>query len=239
LYFIEFKGKCFTKAGYPRERYQTHEQGYGHYELDMFYLRKTLFQGPFKMRASIYEYPFSFQFPEQFDYRVQAFRHHPSFLNQLGPQPLPPTYGEGENGMTDMFSTHYHLTAKIPWTISHWEYKVALNFSPYRTEESPAPLLTRVADYEKHHRHYRRTDEGTVSCLGEDSKFEIHWRNVRLFPAIMVPGIEEAIRAIEGETRNLGIEDQSNLPSYGEHAQMERDEEAEVLPRYVAKDEGR
>ncbi|KAE9376618.1 hypothetical protein N431DRAFT_400868 [Stipitochalara longipes BDJ] len=71
-----------------------------------------------------------------------------------------------------------------------------------------------------------------VECLGETSEFKIKWRNVMLFAAKMEDGVEEAIKAIESGTAQLGIEPQGALPPYdGGSASVEPQVE-EQLPSY-------
>jgi hypothetical protein len=52
--FVEFYGKCKTKM---RSR---ESKDYRHYELIVFKQHELLFKGPYKVRASTYEYPFTF-----------------------------------------------------------------------------------------------------------------------------------------------------------------------------------
>jgi hypothetical protein len=84
--FVEFYGKYRTKMK-ARE-----SQDYQHYELVMFREHELLFKGPYKMRASTYEYPFTFQFPETFKY-INEFREDTFWSGgrRKGPRPLPLT----------------------------------------------------------------------------------------------------------------------------------------------------
>jgi hypothetical protein len=83
------------------------------YKLDTFSQRKTLFQGPFKFRASTYKYPFALQFPEQLDYGRTNLIEDALFPGhiRLGPHPLPPTcYDDTRSGKC---SIYYSLSVKI------------------------------------------------------------------------------------------------------------------------------
>lgn len=352
---IDFKGKYMTSVrsgeGPGEERRP--------YEIDMFWLHKTLFQGPFKMRASTYEYRFSFQFPERFRYNPIDFHDEGPFPigTRDGSQPLPPSCEDNGSHFYANYRIYYHLTARIPRTFGDWESGIFLRFTPHRTELSPAPHLKTMKFGEKLHRRYRLTDEGiprpltsgetfketfhhhainhsvrcsfsavvptaivigrpypievtllstdaetghsipgfqftsyylilksttviwvpgflvdanntleeeitlsrgsancplpinkpveingmfpsnppylppsfrscavqrtyglelkaTVSCLGEDTTFKVHWPLVTLYPATMEDGIEDAIRSIESGAGDLGLEDQTGLPVY-------------------------
>lgn len=51
----------------------------------------------------------------------------------------------------------------------------------------------------------------TVSCLGVESTFKIKWPEIKVYPEKMEPGLEEALRTIEGG--NV-MEGELGLPSY-------------------------
>jgi Arrestin (or S-antigen), N-terminal domain len=143
--FIELKGKWKTKIVHHggQNNTQTHR-----YELDFYTERQTLFKGPFKMRASSYEYLFAFQIPEKFNYVAGEFsdgNFAPEY-SFMGPKPLPPTCmgPYDRNGECEIY---YHLTARIPKTFSDWEDKYVLNFSPPRTQPDLVPLLKEANEY--------------------------------------------------------------------------------------------
>jgi hypothetical protein len=148
---IELKGKCKTDSFFGRD---------GHfYELEIFSQRKTLFQGPFKLRASTYKYPFSLPFPERFEYKRTDFIEDPQLSAQtrLVSHPLPPTCED--NTSSGKCSIYYSLSVKIPRSIGSWEDKVSLNFTPHRSESSPTPLLA-VSKHTKLYQQFRLTNEG-------------------------------------------------------------------------------
>jgi hypothetical protein len=111
---IELKGKYRTTY---RERNHEHE----HVTI-MFALQKILFKGPFKMRAAKHEYPFSFTFPEQFNYNFLNFRTNAAYAQarMVGPGPLPP-HLDHEDSFAGI-SIYYHLTARVPRTFVDCRY---------------------------------------------------------------------------------------------------------------------
>lgn len=70
-----------------------------------------------------------------------------------------------------------------------------------------------------------------VECLGETSAFKIKWPSVVLFPANVENGVEEAIKAIESGTAQLGLEQQGGLPGY-EAGSTSAAAQQEGLPDY-------
>lgn len=162
---MEFKGRIKTKVDAGPDEID--------YERDLFRFRRILFHGPYKMKAANYEYPFSFQFPEQWDAPCEDFRGDAQF--PVVPQPLPPTCEQEDQTEGDC-SIGYHIRAWVPRTLADWEYTYPINFSPYRTELSPAPLL-KMANYNQGlQRRYRLTEEGTLRPLtiGEALKETFH-----------------------------------------------------------------
>jgi hypothetical protein len=91
----------------------------------------------------------------------------------------------------------------------------------------PAPTFTSFCV----RRTYGLELKAVVECLGETRRFKIHWANVKLYPARMEPGVEEAMRSIEAETASLdvGLEESvvEGLPVY-----KLGDAQGEGLPRY-------
>lgn len=150
---IELKGKFRILSGRGQDDRA--------YEVDMFRQRKILFQGPFKLRASTYDYPFSFQFPKHFKHDYKEFAEDAFFLGQtkVGPHPLPPTC-EDKDIRSGMCAIYYILGVKIPRTFGSWEDNVSLYFTPSRTARSPAPLLKSSKDYATLQRQFRLTNEG-------------------------------------------------------------------------------
>lgn len=115
------------------------------------------------MRADTYEYPFSFTFPSHCDSRCgqSQFNNNDGMLWK-GPgidtstaQLLPPSCEDSDTFDNNHCHVYYHLTACVPRTFSDWEDKVNLNFNPFRTELSPAPVLTTSKDREIKHRNYK------------------------------------------------------------------------------------
>ncbi|KIM96965.1 hypothetical protein OIDMADRAFT_183026 [Oidiodendron maius Zn] len=348
---VEFRGKYETRVGGGKETRS--------FEITMFSMQKILFQGPFKMRASTYEYPFSFQFPKTFRFNPTVFHDDRLFPNEHGDglQPLPPSCNDSGSHFSGNYRIFYRITARIPRTFGDWESEIFLRFAPYRLELNPVPHPASSKDEGKLQRRYRLTDEGiprpltsnetfkekfhrhavnhtisfslsasvptaivigrpyaveitllstdvesghsapefqfsnywlilkgrtiirapgilsattsslqeditlghgsikcrlplnkplvvngmfpsnpsyippnfssfamqksyglelkgTVSCLGEDSEFKIHWPRVTLYPARMEDGIEDAMKSIESGARDMGLDDQSGLPAY-------------------------
>jgi hypothetical protein len=71
-----------------------------------------------------------------------------------------------------------------------------------------------------------------VECLGETSSFKVKWPHVFLYPAKMEGGVEEAIKAIESGTAQLGIEQQGGLPAYEGGSGSVVPQVEEQLPSY-------
>jgi hypothetical protein len=71
-----------------------------------------------------------------------------------------------------------------------------------------------------------------VECLGETSSFKVKWPHVFLYPAKMEGGVEEAIKAIESGTAQLGIEQQGGLPAYEGGSGSVVPQVEEELPSY-------
>ncbi|KAE8443004.1 hypothetical protein EG329_002468 [Mollisiaceae sp. DMI_Dod_QoI] len=167
--FLEFKGKCRVRDDRGEDE-RTHN-------LIMFTMTRELFQGPFKMRAAVYEYPFSFQFPEQFDFKSTEFHENELYEARLGLMPLPPSVEAPWGGPSnELCSICYYLKVKIPRTFGNWEDKVPLNFMPFRTKLSPDPLLRTSKDFATFYRNYRLSLEGTPRPLtkGETVKHAFH-----------------------------------------------------------------
>jgi hypothetical protein len=125
----------------------------------MFKQHELFFKGPYKMRASTYEYPFSFQFPGTFEY-IKEFREDAFWPGEhtQGPRPLPPTcWGETFDGG---FEISYHITAKIPRRFGDWEDEVQVNFSTCRVELNPALMPKLAVDFNSLYRRFRLNDQG-------------------------------------------------------------------------------
>lgn len=169
---IELEGGCKTKVTYHDHIFdQTHTY---FYTSNFLNLKETLFAGPYKMRASTYEYPFSFRLPETYDHEGGPFKEK-SFAPEYslpGPKPMPLTCtGHG-------YQIYYHLKARIPRTFSDWVDKKVLTFSPARRGPDPAPIPqnTDKSNASPCRRHYRITDGGTCRKLtmGESIKEAFH-----------------------------------------------------------------
>lgn len=159
--FIEFKGKCHTQHGRGRDEHL--------HEIQMFSLRKTLFQGPFKMRKDKFEYPFAFTFPGTWNHKFNEFREQYQWKELgvgIGEMPLPPSCGPEEDfgGKCEIY---YRLTATVPRTFSDWEDKITLNFSPCRLELSPESNHTKSTVREPNHRNFRLGDDGRPRALSK------------------------------------------------------------------------
>jgi hypothetical protein len=156
---IEFKGKCRMQEGQGRDE--------AIHEIPLFSFQKTLFQGPFKMRADVYEYPFSFTFPASFSYKVSQFRDGGRMWvgKNGGEFPLPPSCEA--DGFAGECQIYYRLTATVPRTFSNWEDKMSLNYVPYRLEFSPNPESKTHTLREFNHRNYRLTSNGIPRPLSK------------------------------------------------------------------------
>ena len=71
-----------------------------------------------------------------------------------------------------------------------------------------------------------------VECLGETSSFKVKWRHVLLLPAKMEEVVEQAIKAIENGTAQLGIQQQGGLPAYDGPSTSVEPQVEEQLPSY-------
>jgi hypothetical protein len=174
---IELKGCCGTQVS--RYDISLKETQTTFYSNQFLTLKETLFTGPFKMRASTYEYPFSFRLPETFDHKCGFFNNKP-FAPEYrlpGPKPMPPTCKVPHRGDSHC-GISYHLTARIPRTFSNWDDIKFLTFSPVRTEPDPAPIPQNAdkSSASPCRCHYRITDEGTYRKLtmGESMKEAFH-----------------------------------------------------------------
>ena len=163
--YVEFRGKCETKISHGNDSQI--------YERQMFRLTETLFQGPYKMKAATYEYPFSFTFPEKFLYRGLEFRDDGRF-ELPGPDGmlwLPPScvdYGD-RGGSCEV---HYHVTATIPRTFMDWEDKILLSFCPWRTELHVPEMRKEASQREARLRRYRLSEEGVPRLLTKKEVFK-------------------------------------------------------------------
>jgi hypothetical protein len=74
------------------------------------------------MRAAKHEYPFSFTFPEQFNYNFLNFRTNAAYgqARMVGPGPLPP-HLDHEDSFAGI-SIYYPLTARVPRTFVDCRY---------------------------------------------------------------------------------------------------------------------
>jgi hypothetical protein len=121
------------------------------------------------MRASTYEYPFEFQFPNKFglnggnEFNDEGFAPERS---RQGLQPLPPSCFDGGN---ERCAIYYHLTARVPKTLVDWEDKCTLLFSPFRTEPNPSPLFKTAKDLgaPKERQYVSRMKEPVDHCRRE------------------------------------------------------------------------
>jgi hypothetical protein len=105
------------------------------FEYIMFSFQKILFDGQdFKLRATNYEWPFSFTFPERFTMRNDPFDHSPRFT--VGDQLLPPSCSD-INGSRANGSISYQLLARVPRTFLDWKFETYLRFTPVRREALP------------------------------------------------------------------------------------------------------
>lgn len=210
---IELKGKCKTKTGQGKHSH--------HGELEFFTHYQKLFKGPFKIRASIQEYPFTFTMPENFNLKPSSINefHDQNFApasSRAGPQPLPPSFSHCE----DYNTVYYHLTARVPRSFIDWEDKLTLHFSQARKEPNPAPFpkLAKDTSYSQEHVHYRLTDQGTCRLLSTSESFKARLRpdtsistvnfNLQaLAPTQIVIGrpytIEITLLSPEGRTGNI------------------------------------
>ena len=148
----EFKGKFKVQSGRGQDARS--------YEFEMFIQKKKLFQGPFKLRASTYEYDFSFKFPEYFEHNFKEFSEEAFFPGQVkaGPHQLPPTIEE-EDIRSGSCSISYTLSIRIPKTFGVWEDKVTLYYTPCRTH-NPAPFPKSSTDFATLQRQFRLSSEG-------------------------------------------------------------------------------
>ena len=130
---IQFKGKCINRHGEGLE-----ERRQEMYELDMFALQETLFQGPFKLKAGSHDYPFSFVFPETYEYRFDDTRDPKEpFVVFTGPAPLPPACHD-EFEIVSSFSVSYLMIAKIPRKLKDMEDKILFEFQSLPDPAQPA-----------------------------------------------------------------------------------------------------
>jgi hypothetical protein len=168
--YIEFKGKCKTQHGRGDDERK--------YECEMFRLYEKLFKGPYKMRAAVYEYPFSFTFPGKFTYTGCEFRDEGIFRGQAGPGmlELPPSFTD-DGSYSGECEVYYDLTAKILRTFMDWENKVYFCFSPWRKEVDVPEESRIMKTYETHHVHYRLTKEGVPRPLTKTEAFKEGFRH--------------------------------------------------------------
>lgn len=156
--YVELKGKFRIQSGRGQDDRS--------YDVEMLGQRKTLFQGPFKLRASTYIYDFSFEFPGHFEHDFKEFVEDAFFPGQTkaSPHPLPPT-SEDEDIRSGRCSISYTIAVKIPKTFGAWEDKVFVYFTPCRTRRSPAPLPKSSTDYATLQRQFRLSNEGIPRSL--------------------------------------------------------------------------
>lgn len=130
---------------------------------DLFVMSRGLFRGPFKMRATVHEFPFSIHCPERFELKPGRYIENSTFEGRSGLLPLPPTVEDQLGILTEKCSVYSPLTVKIPTpgrSFGNWEDKVSLHYSPYRKEFNPEPNPKSAKDHATFYRNYRLTTEG-------------------------------------------------------------------------------
>lgn len=169
---IEFRGSIGTEivtgVGNSRRHWR--------FNYTMFSFQKTLFDGQdFKLRATHYEWPFSFTFPERFHMRSNPFdRSYPGFT--VGDQLLPPSCEERSSRMYGSIS--YELLARVPRTFLDWKSDIILKFTPVRLECLPHSMHVPRRQIEDDYRQKFRFDTvGPRSVTTKESlsdKFHSH-----------------------------------------------------------------
>lgn len=172
---IRFRGKIktsITTGGSNQRRTRRHR-------CIIFQFEKQLFDGGgYKLRATDYEWPFSFTFPEGFNPGTCGLDTHTrGFV--VGPQPLPPTCSTMSEMGRVAGSISYTLKARIPKSFIDAKTKVLLNFTPIRLEALPHSMHVpkQESNFVEHQQKYRFDAVGPRSLTTKESfsdKFHSH-----------------------------------------------------------------
>jgi hypothetical protein len=154
---VTFKGSLFAKSTEGNFR--------GTYNFDIFKLSETLLQGPAKMAASTYEYPFFFEVPKSF-FNPVAWEGHSKpgdlYSAPLGPMwPIPPTCVDASHlrdSYTDWKVT-YSLAAQAKKSMLSLgdELPIVVTCEPTR---NPSPGTVRPDACDSFTQHYTLTNSG-------------------------------------------------------------------------------
>ncbi|KAH8658014.1 hypothetical protein BX600DRAFT_468528 [Xylariales sp. PMI_506] len=159
--FIEFKGKCKTRI---RNSENDHVG-----KIVMFRLKTILVRGSVKMQPGKYEYPFSFRFPETFNFiwsNTDNNSNSSSMFSRFGHIPLPPS-SDNEDG-SGLFHVYYTLRVKSPRSFQSWKDKARLYLTSWRTELNPDPKVTVYKSWDSYDISFKGDGEhGTVRPLGK------------------------------------------------------------------------
>jgi len=143
----------------------------------MFSFEKELFDGgDHKFRATTYEWPFEFVFPEHFMLNGNPFLSEPGpnhpWISSQGRHPLPPTINARGTYSTGCHVA-YSIRAMVPRTIMDWTSKTYLNFQPVRLEFAPdARLVRRKQDEDSREQLYRFDDNFMPRALTTKESFK-------------------------------------------------------------------
>jgi hypothetical protein len=143
----------------------------------MFKFSKQLFDGgDYKLRATNYEWPFAFQFPENFNGDLAGL-DNPSRGFTVGPQPLPPSTSV-ENAMGSSWGKiNYKLEAVIPKNFINIKAERFLNFSPVRLETAPHSMHVNKKQIESQHEQKFRFDAVGPRSLTTKESFKDHFHS--------------------------------------------------------------
>jgi hypothetical protein len=160
---VTFKGSFFAKS--------TQANLEGTYRFDIFNLSTTLLQGPFKMTASTYEYPFLFEIPRGFTGPVEwSGSSNPTDLYSITPGslwPTPPTCDDAsklKDTYTDWRIT-YSLAARGEKTMFGLSDELPIVVTTARPALNPGPGYLRQDARDGFKQNYTFTNEGIPRAL--------------------------------------------------------------------------
>ncbi|KFY83006.1 hypothetical protein V498_08346 [Pseudogymnoascus sp. VKM F-4517 (FW-2822)] len=167
---VTFKGSLYTKAT------QRHLEGT--YNVDIFKLSATLLQGPFKMTASTYEYPFVFEIPRGFTSPLEwSGSSTPTDLYSIPPGsmwPTPPTCDDALQ-LRDTYtnwSITYSLSARGEKSMFGLSDELPIVVTASRPSLNPGPGYLRQDARDGFKQNYAFTNEGIPRALTKTESFK-------------------------------------------------------------------
>lgn len=167
---VTLKGSFYTKA--------TQGAFEGTYRFDIFNLSATLLQGPFKMTAQTYEYPFLFEIPRGFAGPVEwASNSKPSDLYSIPPGsmwPTPPTCDDAtqlKDTYTDWRIT-YTLSARGEKSMFGLSDELPIIVTVARPSINPGTGFLREDARDGFKQNYAFTNEGIPRALTKTGSFK-------------------------------------------------------------------